>query len=303
MSSNDVSLGSHHAHTDLAERLELTRRNWNERTPIHAASDFYDIEGFKAGRITLSEIEQEEIGSVTGKSLLHLQCHFGLDTMSWARLGALATGVDISDAAIDLARELNDELQLDARFLRANIYDLPALPNAQFDFVYTGIGALCWLPDLTAWDHIVARHLKPGGTFYLLEIHPMSLVFEPVPASVGGHELRPAYSYFPDPAGILDAGERDSYAGTAKIKTPVYEWQHSLSEVINAIISAGLTVEFLNEFPVAPYPAFPQMRKRDGWWRLVDNDGTIPFLFSIKATKTSSGTQRSEPPGANGSIP
>ena len=285
MSSSDVSAGEHHAHPDVAERFELTRRNWNERTPIHAASDFYDIEGFKAGRITLSEIERAEIGSVTGKSLLHLQCHFGMDTMSWARLGALVTGVDISDAAIDLARELNDELQLDASFLRANIYDLPALLNAQFDFVYTAIGALCWLPDLTAWADIVARCLKPGGTFYMLEVHPMSLVFESVPASAGGHELRPAYPYFPDPAGILDDGERESYAGTTKIKTPVYEWQHSLSEVINAIISAGLTVEFLNEFPVAPYPAFPQMRKRDGWWRLADNDGAIPFLFSIKATK------------------
>ena len=149
----------------------------------------------------------------------------------------------------------------------------------------TAIGALCWLPDLTAWADIVARCLKPGGTFYMLEVHPMSLVFESVPASAGGHELRPAYSYFPDPAGILDDGARPSYAGTANIKTPVYEWQHSLSEIINAIISAGLTVEFLNEFPVAPYPAFPQMRKRDGWWRLVDNDGAIPFLFSIKATK------------------
>ena len=285
MSSGDVSAGERNAHPDLSERFELTRRNWNERTPIHAASDFYDIEGFKAGRITLSEIEREEIGSVTGKSLLHLQCHFGMDTMSWARLGALPTGVDISDAAIDLARELNAELQLDTHFLRANIYDLPALLNAQFDCVYTAIGALCWLPDLTAWADIVAHYLKPGGTFYMLEVHPMSLVFEPVPASVGGHELRPAYSYFPDPAGILDDGERPSYAGTANIKTPVYEWQHSLSEIINAIISAGLTIEFLNEFPVAPYPAFPQMRKRDGWWRLVDNDGTIPFLFSIKATK------------------
>ena len=285
MSSSDVSAGEHQARPDSGERFELTRRNWNERTPIHAASDFYDIQGFKAGRITLSEIEREEIGSVTGKSLLHLQCHFGMDTMSWARLGASATGVDISDAAIDLARELNDELGLDARFLRANVYDLPALLNGQFDIVYTAIGALCWLPDLTAWADIVAHYLKPGGTFYMLEVHPMSLVFEPVPASAGGQKLRPAYSYFPDPAGILDDGERPSYAGTANIKTPVYEWQHSLSEIINAIISAGLTIEFLNEFPVAPYPALPQMRKHDGWWRLVDNHGAIPFLFSIKATK------------------
>ena len=267
----------------MDEPFEVNRRNWNERTPIHAASDFYDVAGFKAGRITLSDIEIDEVGPVVGKSLLHLQCHFGLDTLSWARLGARATGVDLSDASIDLARQLNDELALDARFVRANVYDLPSLLDEEFDIVYTAIGAVGWLPDLVAWAHIVARYLKPGGTFYILDIHPMSLVFEPVPGADGGHELKPAHSYFPDPAGILEQGDRPTYAGTTTIKTPVYEWQHSLSEIVNAIIGAGLTIESLNEFPVAPYQAYPHMRYRDRWWRLPDRHGTIPFLFSIRA--------------------
>lgn len=267
----------------LADRLELTRRNWNERTPIHAASDFYDVAGFKAGRITLSDIERAEVGAVDGKSMLHLQCHFGMDTMSWARLGATATGVDISDAAIDLARDLNDELGLGVQFIRANVYDLPDLLDERFDVVYTGVGAICWLPDLDAWAAIIARFLKPGGTFYMLDVHPMSLVFDDVQGPDGAPDLRPTYSYFPDPAGILDDGERPTYAGATPIKTPVYEWQHSLSEVVNALLRAGLTIEFLNEFPVAPYQAFPHMRLRDGWWRLPEGDGSIAFLFSIRA--------------------
>ena len=267
----------------LAERFKLTRRNWNERTPIHAASDFYDVAGFRTGRITLTDIETSELGPVDGKSILHVQCHFGMDTMSWARLGATATGVDISDAAIDLARELNDELGTGVRFIRSNVYDLPEVLDEQFDVVYTGVGAICWLPDLDAWAAVIARFLKPGGTFYMLDVHPMSLVFDAVQGPDGKTDLRPVYSYFPDPAGILDDGERPTYAGATPIRTPVYEWQHSLSEVVNALLRAGLTIEFLNEFPVAPYRAFPQMRHRDGWWRLPERDGSIAFLFSIRA--------------------
>lgn len=272
----------------LAERFELTRRNWNERTPIHAASEFYDVAGFKAGRITLSDIERSEVGAVDGKSILHLQCHFGMDTMSWARLGATATGVDISDSAIDLARKLDRELGLGVRFVRANVYDLPDLLDECFDIVYTGVGAICWLPDLDAWAEIVARFLKAGGTFYMLDVHPMSLVFDAVQDPHGKADLRPVYSYFPDLAGLLDEGERPTYAGSTPIKTPVYEWQHSLSEVVNALLHAGLTIESLNEFPVAPYQAFPQMRERDGWWRLPERHGSIAFLFSIRATKADS---------------
>ena len=274
----------------IAERFELTRRNWNERTPIHAASKFYDVEGFKAGRITLSDIEQSEVGAVDGKSILHLQCHFGMDTMSWARLGATATGVDISDTAIDLARKLDHELGLGVRFIRANVYDLPDLLDERFDVVYTGVGAICWLPDLDAWAAIVARFLKAGGTFYMLDVHPMSLVFDVVQDPDGKPDLRPEYSYFPDPDGILDDGERPTYAGSTPIKTPVYEWQHSLSEVVNALLGAGLTIESLNEFPAAPYQAFPHMSESDGWWRLPERHGSVAFLFSIRATKATPST-------------
>ena len=138
----------------------------------------YNVEGFKAGRITLNDIEIEEIGAVEGKSLLHLQCHFGMDTMSWARLGAEATGVDLSDASIDLANELNAELGLGTRFIRSNVYDLPDVLDGEFDIVYTSLGALCWLPDLTRWGQVIARFLKPGGTFYVRDEHPAGRIFD-----------------------------------------------------------------------------------------------------------------------------
>ena len=157
----------------MDKQLQVNRRNWNERTPVHAASDFYDVEGFKAGRITLRDLERREVGEVSGKTLLHLQCHFGLDTMSWARLGAKPTGVDFSDAAIDLARSLNDELGLGVRFIHSNIYDLPGVLDEQFDIVFTSYGVLCWLPDLDDWARVASNHLKPGGVFYIAEFHPL----------------------------------------------------------------------------------------------------------------------------------
>ena len=270
----------------LQDKFETIRRNWNERTPIHAASKFYDVAGFKSGRITLTDIEMDEIGSVAGKSLLHLQCHFGMDTMSWARLGASVTGVDISDAAIELALEFNQELGLDARFVRANVYDLPAILDETFDIVYTALGALCWLPDLNAWANVVAQHLKQGGMLYILDGHPTSHTFESVRSPKGDHRLKPIHPYFSDSGGTFYGGGGYTYTGSETLESPSYEWQHSMSDIVNAILGAGLKLEWLNEFAVSGYRAFPQMSHHDdGWWRLDDAHGTIPFLYSIKATK------------------
>lgn len=270
----------------LEAKFEIIRRNWNERTPIHAASEFYDVAGFKSGRITLTDIEVDEMGSVVGKSLLHLQCHFGMDTMSWARLGANVTGVDISDAAIDLARELNTELGLDARFVRANLYDLPAILHETFDIVYTALGALCWLPDLEAWARVAAKHLNSGGMLYIFDGHPTSHIFESIQSADGNHKLKPIHPYFANPDGIHYTGGGCTYTGSETLETPSYEWQHSMSDIVNAILGAGLKIERLNEFAVSGYKAFPQMsRHDDGWWRLDEANGTIPFLCSIKATK------------------
>ncbi len=269
----------------MDHRIEINRRNWNERTPVHAASEFYDVAGFRNGRITLNDIERTEVGSVEGKSLLHLQCHFGMDTMSWARLGAQATGVDISDAAIDLAQALNDELQLNTRFIRSNVYDLPDVLDEEFDIVYMVMGVLCWLPDLSEWAHIIARFLKPNGIFYILDGHPFSHVFESEENQAGVQELRVRYPYFKKTEGEFYEGGNHSYAGSGIIEAGCYEWQHSVGEILNAILDAGLRIQFFHEFAHSGYKAFSCMEKgRDGWWRLTSHNDSVPQLFSLKAT-------------------
>ena len=266
-------------------RLAMNRRNWNDRVPVHAASDFYGVDRFKAGAITLNDIEREEIGPVAGKSLLHLQCHFGLDTMSWSRLGARATGVDFSNAAIDLARELSAELELGTRFICSDVYDLPHALDEQFDVVYTASGVLVWLPDLTAWARVAARFVRPGGTFYLLDGHPLCHIFAD-DDDLDASELRVRNPYFPDPAGTFFGGNGYSYAGDEPIPSPSYEWRHSMAEILNSLLAAGLRLQFLHEFPVSNYRALPGMvRVSDGWWRLPRNNDSIPQLFSLKATR------------------
>lgn len=275
-------------------RLAANRRNWNERTPIHVASRFYDVASFKAGRVTLNAIERREVGPVAGRSLLHLQCHFGLDTMSWARLGAAATGVDFSDAAIRQARALSAEVGVGARFVEADVYDLPQRLDERFDIVYTAVGVLCWLPDLAAWAQVAARFVKPGGTFYIMDVHPFLGVFETADADGGAapfENLRVRYPYFPHPEGLYFAGGAPSYAGDEVIEAGCYEWPHSVGEILGAIADAGLVVEFFHEFDANRYQAFPGMvADGDGWWRFPGKSRgpgghSLPQLFSLRAQK------------------
>ena len=264
----------------MDKRLAVNRNNWDERTRAHAASDFYDVEGFKKGRITLTDIERQEVGDVSGKTLLHLQCHFGLDTMSWSRLGARVTGVDFSDAAIGLARQLNEELRLGVRFINSNIYDLPDVLEEQFDIVFTSYGVLTWLPDIARWAEVVSNCLKPAGVFYIVEFHPFAAVFET--SELG--DMVPTYKYFHHE--LFFEGGEPSYAGKEVIETPTYEWQHSLGDIVCALIDAGLKIEFLHEFPFACYQAYTAMeRGDDGWWRLTKQNDSYPQMFSIRATR------------------
>ena len=264
----------------MDKKLETNRINWNERTPVHAASGFYDVAGFKAGKITLQSLEREEVGDVTGKTLLHLQCHFGLDTMSWARLGARATGVDFSEDAIELARALSAEVGANARFIHSDVYDLPNVLAEEFDIVFTSYGVLVWLPDLDRWARVIQCLLKPGGSFYMVDFHPVLTTLEP---SASG-EARPHYSYFREE--LFFPGDQPSYAGAERIASPSYEWQHSLGEIVTALADAGLRIEFLHEFPFCNYQALPTMALgNDGWWRFPEKNDSIPQMFSIRAAK------------------
>lgn len=260
-------------------RLEANRKNWNERTPVHVASQFYDVESFRLGRCSLKDIERREVGDVSGKTLLHLQCHFGMDTMSWARRGARATGVDFSDVAIDAARSLNAELGLGARFICSNLYDLPDVLDEKFDIVFTSYGVLCWLPYIDAWARVVRQFVRPGGMFYIVEGHPFMEPFDEVSSS---GEATPAYGYFHEE--FYWEGGEESYAGSQPIESPNYEWHHSIGEIVTALIDAGLTIQFLHEFPFSGWQVFDVMRQgADGWWRFPEHNDSFPQLFSIKA--------------------
>jgi ubiquinone/menaquinone biosynthesis C-methylase UbiE len=162
----------------MDEHLESNRALWDEWAEINARSGSYDLEGFKRSGVRLRDYEIEEVGSVAGKTLLHLQCHFGIDSLSWARLGANVTGIDFSERAIELATGVAAELGIDASFIRSNLYDLPHLADAEFDIVYTSRGVLCWLPRIRPWADVVARFVKPGGFFYIMETHPILEAYE-----------------------------------------------------------------------------------------------------------------------------
>ena len=268
----------------LDEFLKANLGLWNEWTEIHETSAFYDLEGFRAGHSSLRPIERDELGEVTGKRLLHLQCHFGLDTLSWARLGATVTGVDFSSKAIELARSLAAELDLPATFVQSTIEELDGNLSGDFDIVFTSYGAIEWLADLESWARTIAHFLVPGGTFYMVELHPLARALDDLDAHP---ELRVVGPYFPAsrPRRLRIHG---SYADPdAHIENDVaYGWSHSFAEILNSLIGAGLRLEYLHEFPCSAVPFSRSMKRAaDGWYFLPGGRRDVPFLFSLKATR------------------
>ena len=267
----------------MNEYLQANQKRWDQLTIEHEKSAFYDLTGFRAGKDRLRSIELSELSEVAGKSLLHLQCHFGLDTLAWARRGATVTGVDFSQKAITLAQSLSEELNIPAYFYCTDIYELPRVLSGEFDIVFTSYGVLHGLPDLQRWAEIIAHYLKPGSIFYIVEDHPFFRVFRAKP----GGEFKAERSYFfsEEPQRIEGTG---SYATDNQEPRGVsYVWDHSLGEVINSLVEAGLRIEFLHEFPYAARAKFLFMEQgADGWWRLPPHQhGMIPFLFSLQARK------------------
>jgi SAM-dependent methyltransferase len=259
---------------------------WDAWTQIHSTGDFYDLEAFKAGGVRVRPYEIELIGDVTGKTLLHLQCHFGIDTLSWARLGAKVTGADFSPAAIELARSLADELGFpEARFVRSNLYDLPNALDGEFEVVYTSRGVLGWLPDIRGWARVVAHFLAPGGTFFISEAHPVLQAFESEGVAPG--ELRLAYPYW-EHAEPLTFEVKGSYADpdAGVGEHTEHGWDHGLGEIVTALIDAGLRIETLVEHPFVEWKIDFLVEDDEGRWRLpADAGGELPLMFSLRATK------------------
>ncbi|MEV0675639.1 class I SAM-dependent methyltransferase [Actinosynnema sp. NPDC050436] len=261
--------------------LRINRENWDDRVAVHAGSEFYDLPGFRAGRSTLRPFEPDEVGDVAGKSLLHLQCHLGQDTLSWARLGARVTGLDFSPAAVDTARALAAETGLDtARFVLSDVYDArEALGDELFDVVYTGFGALVWLPDVARWARVVASLLADGGFLYLAEFHPLSYVPGEDGRSLAHDYFQPDAETWDDPHTYTD--------GPALTRTRSVQWQHTLGAIVTALARAGLRLEFLHEREQTLFQANEALvRVGPDDYRFPAGHPRLPMTFSLRATKS-----------------
>jgi len=258
--------------------FEINRKTWNTKVDIHAKSEMYDLEAFKNGKSSLMAYELAAIKNVEGKSLLHLQCHFGQDTLSWSRLGASCVGVDLSDEGIKLAKKLNNEMELEADFVCCNVLDTSKYINETFDIVFTSYGVIGWLPDLKPWGKMIAERLESGGVFYMVEFHPIVWMFDYL-------QEKPNMKYNYMHEDVIYGEYEGTYADKgSKMTSKEYWWNHGLSEVVNALIEAGLHIEYLNEYDESPYNILPDLVKTSTDM-YATKDQLYPLIFEIKATK------------------
>jgi len=264
----------------LNQYFEANQRLWDNKTKFHVESAFYNMEAFMAGNSSLRKIELSEIDDVKGKKLLHSQCHFGQDTLSFQRMGASATGIDFSPAAIEKAKSLNTELGLDAKFLCCNVLELDQHLEETFDIVFTSYGVITWLPDLKLWAKQMAARIKPGGIFHLVEFHPVLYMFEWEKGII-------EYNYF-NPGPPIREVEEGTYADkNATIAMEEYFWTHSLEDVIGSLMEAGLKIEAFKEYDYSPYNIFEGCPERADQEFVFEHNGvSIPHVFSIKARKS-----------------
>ncbi|OLQ74536.1 methyltransferase type 12 [Photobacterium proteolyticum] len=251
--------------------LAINKEAWDKRTKVHVKSQFYDVNGFLQGKSSLNTIELEEVGSVEGKSLLHLQCHFGLDTLSWARLGAKVTGVDLSSESISQAESIAKQANLEASFICSDVYQFNEVCPEKFDIVFVSYGALCWLPDLNLWAETVSKALKPGGKIHLVEFHPFD-------------ELLLGSAYFASDEPIIedDGTYTENCTGDrAKMVT----WMHPVSDVINALVKSGISIECFNEYPYSPYYLEGFVAGESGAYQLLHKGNAIPLVYSVTGKK------------------
>ncbi len=263
---------------DPSTAFDANRALWNARVPYHLASRMYDMEGFLSGRNSLSAFELELLGDVQGRRILHLQCHFGQDTLSLARLGAEVTGLDISDAALAEARRLTEQLGLKADWVLSNVVEhVPAL-DGRFDIVFTSFGTICWLPDLKPWAANIKGYLKAGGRFVFVEFHPAVWMFD-------NDFTHVQYSYFNREAIIEE--EQGTYADRdAPIRAKSYGWNHDLGEVMSALLDGGLVLERFTELDGSPHDCFAKtVRGEDGLYRIKGMEGKLPMVYGLRMRK------------------
>jgi SAM-dependent methyltransferase len=263
----------------MQDYLEVNRSLWNKRTDVHLGSLFYDVEAFVKGRQSLNEIELNLLGEIAGKNVLHLQCHFGQDTISLQRLGAKATGVDLSDRSVSAARDLTERTGTDAQFICCDVYELPTRLDGAFDIVFASYGAIPWLPDLDRWAAVVYRALKPGGRLVFVEFHPVVWMFDGDFASIG-------YSYFN--TGAIAETETGTYADPdADFTAQSVTWNHAISEVVSSLIGSGLALKSFEEFSYSPYNCFRHtVEVAPRKYRISHLGDKIPMVYALVACRT-----------------
>jgi SAM-dependent methyltransferase len=273
---------------DTQLKLLANKRNWDARAPIHVHSQFYGI-GNRDPTSWFAPFEWRDLGQLEGRKLVHLQCHLGTETMAFALKGACATGLDFSGVSVQEAKRLARAAALSIEYVHADVYDaVEALGVGRFDIVYTGKGALCYLPDLTAWAQTIALLLKPGGFLYIVEFHPVLNALGPTQTLERADDLVIRHDYL----GGRGAIERDSshtYTdGPALARDTVhYEWPHGLGEVITAIAQSGFTIDSLNETCLLPWQRWALMVRTDsGWWTMPQSEPRFPVLYGLKATRS-----------------
>ena len=262
----------------VKDYLKVNKQSWNKRAETHIDSEFYDNESFIKGRNSLNSIELALFPDLKGKSVLHLQCHFGQDTISLSRMGAVTAGVDLSDTSIKMAKELAHKTHSSTQFICCDIYDLPNHLDQQFDVVFTSYGTIGWLPDINKWAAIISKYLKPGGQFVFAEFHPVVWMFDD-----DFKEIK--YRYFnSDP--IIEIGEGTYTENTDNLDQDYISWNHGMAEVVTALIDSGLVINKLQEFDYSPYNCFSQTEEiSSGKFRIKHLKNSIPMVYSILATK------------------
>jgi SAM-dependent methyltransferase len=264
--------------TEEKTYLDINKESWNKRTDVHMESEFYNQEGFLKGNSSLNNIELGLLGDIKGKSILHLQCHFGQDTISLSMLGADVTGADLSDRSIEKAREVAAQMNSGASFICCDIYDLPQHLDKKFDIVFTSYGTIIWLPDLNKWAELISTYLKPGGKLVFVDFHPLVLMFDDNFEKIG-------YNYFN--TGPIVETESGTYTDrNADIKQQYVTWNHNMGEVINALISNGLEINSLDEFDHSPYNCFNGLTEYEPKkFRIKHMEHRIPMVYAIVASK------------------
>ncbi|MBK9760218.1 MAG: class I SAM-dependent methyltransferase [Flavobacteriales bacterium] len=263
---------------DHRAHFEANRALWNARTELHYASQFYDVEAFVNGKSTLNRIELDLLGDVNRQDLLHLQCHFGQDTLSLARLGAHVTGLDLSDQAVAKARELSDRCGIRAEFIEGNVLDRRTELEGRFDVVFTTYGTIGWLPELSAWAANIAAYLKPGGRLVFAEFHPALWMYS-------NDFSRVQYSYFNRE--VIEENESGTYAvRNAPLQLPSFAWNHSLADVVQALIIAGLRLDVFREYDRSPYDCFQNtVATADGQFMIKGMEAKLPMVYALRASK------------------